>query len=522
MAGSCDKKGGPVVSVLIPTHNREQVLPFALSSVVCQDYENLEIIVIRDGGQDVREIVESFGDSRIVFINRQLNLGKAYSLNEGLSRATGKYVAYIDDDDLYYPCHIGTLVDALERRGDFGVAYSDLYQTNCRVEPNGSRVVLSKVVEISRDFDRFLMLYYNHVLHVSLMHRRNLLEKAGPYNEDLTVLIDWDMTRRLSFFSDFYHVPEITGEFYCPVGDCDRVSIQRRKDKNEYYRNVTTIRTSRPGKPWSKIGDLSIIFTAERCNEKALDTLGMIWRRTFYPYEIYWPLPEPDMSKFRTDIPNVVCVPVDPGASESERVDAAIGRCDGDYVVIAPQGFSIDEFWVEDSLYGLINNSVSREAFELEGSTDESWAVVIRREDLKYSRECFGELPLRESLTAAGVSIRRLRPDEIPFQFDQLLLEANSAERLGDWSKAAEIFEYLAEYYRNELWMKTRAAKAFFAAADHAKAASLSGDINRRRPTVDTLLLEAKVNREQGDLDSAIGLLERAEQILEGKELIWT
>ncbi len=120
------KKAGPVVTVLVPTFNRRRYLAGALASVVRQGYRNLQIIVINDGGEDVSDIVNSFGDERLMFIDRKENRGKAHSLNEALSRAEGKYVAYLDDDDLYYPNHIKTLVDTLENNSICQVAYSDL------------------------------------------------------------------------------------------------------------------------------------------------------------------------------------------------------------------------------------------------------------------------------------------------------------------------------------------------------------------------------------------------------------
>ncbi len=516
------KKAGPVVTVLVPTFNRRRYLAGALASVVRQSYRNLQIIVIKDGGEEVSDIVNSFGDERLMFIDRKENRGKAFSLNEALSRAEGKYVAYLDDDDLYYPNHVETLVDTLENKSDCQIAYSDLYKVYCKVCPDGSRKILSKVVEISRDFDRFFMLYYNHVLHVSLMHRRDLLDKTGPYNEDINVLIDWDMTRRLVYFSDFHHVPEITGEFYQPDGDCDRISVQWRKKEKEYTRNILTIRTTRPAKPWTKLGDMSIIFITERLNKEAGTTLGSIWQRTFYPYEVYMPLPRIGFEKLDTDMPNIIPVLVNPLSSGAERIDAALARCKGEYIAIVPSEFPMRKFWVEDSLHALVNSSVKNEGFELEDSTDRLWAVVVRKNDLQYARRSFPNLSVRESLNASGISIRRLQPEEIPFQLDQLLEEAKSAEKNGNWSKAAEMFEYITEHHENELWMKTLAAKASFKAGCHIRAAELSREVNRQRPTVDTLLLEAKVKREEKDFNSAIKLLEKAEQILEGKELQWT
>jgi glycosyltransferase involved in cell wall biosynthesis len=516
------KKDGPLVTVLVPTFNRRRYLGRALTSVVHQSYKNLQIIVINDGGEDITDIVSSLADPRLIFIDRKENHGKAFSLNEALAKAEGKYVAYLDDDDLYYPNHIQTLVDALENNSSCQVAYSDLYKVYCKICPDGGRKVLSKVVEISRDFDPFFMLYYNHVLHVSLMHRRDLLEKTGPYNEDINVLIDWDMTRRLVFFSDFQHVPEITGEFYQPAGDSDRISVQRRTNQKEYTKNVLTIRTTRPPKPWTKLGDMSIIFTTDRFNKQAGTTLGSIWQRTFYPYQVYLPLPTVDFEEIDTVMPNIIPVPVNPLSSKTERIDAALAGCEGEYIAIVPSGFPIREFWVEDSLNALINNSDNNEGFELEGSTETLRAVLVRKNDLQYARRTYPHLPAHESLKSAGIAIRRLHPEEIPFQFDQLLQEARSEEKNGNWSKAAEIFEYITQHHRNELWMKTLAAKAFFKAGGHNKAAELCREVNQQRPTVDTLLLEAKLKREKKDFNSALELLRRAERILEGKEFIWT
>jgi glycosyltransferase involved in cell wall biosynthesis len=139
MLGNCENKTGgynpedtgdgglkPLVSVLIPTFNRPQYLAEALAGVLGQSYHNLQVIVVNDGGEDVTDVVRSYGDPRLVFINRKENRGKAFSLNEALGRAEGTYVAYLDDDDLYYPHHIETLVNTLENSGDCQVAYSDL------------------------------------------------------------------------------------------------------------------------------------------------------------------------------------------------------------------------------------------------------------------------------------------------------------------------------------------------------------------------------------------------------------
>ena len=513
MAQDCDNKTGPVVSVLMATFNRPRYLPLALASILRQSYNRLQIIVVNDGGVDVSGIVNSFHDHRVILINRKQNMGKPHSLNEALARAEGKYVAYLDDDDLYYPHHIETLVNALEGPTDCQVAYSDFYRSICRVCSNGDRQVLSKVVDVRRDFDRFFMLHFNHVLHVTLMHRRDLIDKTGLYNEELNILIDWDMTRRLVFFSDFLHVCKVTGEYYVPMGDCDRISVQRRKDKSQYARNVRIIRTTRPPKPWAKIQDMSIILADDRLGRRTGRTIGDIWQHTFYPYKLYLPLPERDIDRLNTDMPHLVKVPVNPASSTAQWVDAALAQCEGRYVGLVPGGFPVKDMWIENVLYALMNSSTDRLGLEMGDSTVPLWGVVVDKSDLLAARAGFPELTVRESLRAAGITLRPPAFEELPFQFDTLLAAAWEEQREGNYREAAHIFEYVGEHHHNELLTNELAAKAFFRAGDHIRAAEISQRVNQTQPTVDTLLLEAKVRREQRDFASAIALLTKAERL---------
>ena len=515
---------GPLVSVLIPTFNRKRFLPAALAGALHQSYRNIEVIVVRDGGEKVRDVIDFFNDPRIMFIDRQQNRGKAFSLNEGLVRSRGAYVAYLDDDDVYYPNHISTLVDTLENKTDCDLAYTDLYRTYCRLEPDGTRVVLSKVLEVSRDFDRFLMLYFSHVLHVSLMHRRHLLDKTGPYNEDLQVLIDWDFTRKACFFTGFHHIPTVTGEYYSPIGDCDRLSVSKRKDKKQYLKDALSIRTVRPPKPWPKMKDVSILFCLDCLDKLVADSLLALWQHTFYPYRVYLPLSKQDLARLNSDMPNLVVVPIETPSSHAQQIDAALQQCDGDVVVVLPKGFPIDQFWLEDPLHALLNCPASSRsiAIEMESSTDKLWAAVLNTDDLRRARRDFPDLSIRDSLNAAGIVVRRPLPDEIPCRLDQSLAQARLAEKQGDWTLAARIFQYVADHDGNELWMQSLAARDLFEAAEFDQADELCHQINQQRPTVDTLLLEAKIKRQKSDFDSAICLLESARQTLEGTQLSWT
>lgn len=508
---------GPLVSVLLPTYNRRRYLPHAIKSVLDQTYSNLEVFVIRDGGEDVADIVGGFNDPRVVFIDRCENRGKPYSLNEALRRAQGTYVAYLDDDDIYYPYHVQVLVDALERQTDCPVAYSDLYRVYCNVLPDGRRQILGKFVEVSRDFDRFMMFYFNHVLHVSLMHRRELLDRTGPYNEDLNVLIDWDITRRLAFFADFHHVYTVTGEFYCPVEMCDRISVQRRLDDKEYLRNVMTIRSSKPPKPWPKVKELSIIVAADRVDQEFGRTLMGIWQHTFYPYHVYVALPSTDIARLSIEMPDVTVVPAPASSTVDERVDLALERADGAYAAVVPgRGVSIEERWLEHAVHALTNNGQGRTGYLIEDEGSPVHALVVTRGDLVEARRSHRHLSVEDSLAACGIDLRAPQREEYPFQFDDLIREAKWAEVDGDWNLAGKLFELAGRRHNNRCWMMEMAAKAYFEVGDYNAAARLSRQVNGVRPTVETLFLEALIHRKRGQDAHAIELLTQAEQWLAG------
>jgi len=196
-------------------------------------------------------------------------------------------------------------------------------------------------------------------------------------------------------------------------------------------------------------------------------------------------------------------------------MDIVLERCDSEYIAMFTSGFPISDMWIENPLYALMNNTRSRIGYEPEGSTNEFWAVVVTKDDLQLARRSFPDLPVRESLKAAGIVLKHPEFEEMPFQFDNLLQQAFSAEKDKNFSQAGQIFEYIAENYRNELWMKRLAAKAFFKSGDYTRAAELCHYINQQQPTVDILLLEAKIKREKEDFNSAIEQLKMVEQILE-------
>lgn len=216
-----DKSGTPfdkhsetrMVSVAVRTYNRPAFLSSCLESIADQTLKNIEVIVVNDGGPDVATLLDTFNDRlKIVYIRHPSNRGRAAALNSALKASTGKYIAYLDDDDIYYPKHLETLVDELEK-GRFKVAYSDTLEVMQSLG-NGRYQDIQKRLVYSQDFNRDLLLKTNYIPILNVVHRRDCLESVELFDENLKVLEDWDFWIRMSLKFDFIHVPTVTAEYH--------------------------------------------------------------------------------------------------------------------------------------------------------------------------------------------------------------------------------------------------------------------------------------------------------------------
>ncbi len=521
-----------LVTVLISTYNRRRYLPEAIASVLRQTYRNFELFIIRDGGEEVADIVSSFNDPRIRFIDRAENRGKAASLNQAIACAKGKYTCYLDDDDVFYPHHIETLVREIEKEpGRYGAVYSDLYKAHCKVEPDGSRTIMAKNVEVCRDYDPMVILFYNLALHVSVLHRTDLFAQSGLYNENLPILIDWDLTRKLSFYTDFKHVREVTGQFYAPISDCDRISVKKRKNQNEYIYNLLTIRSTRPPKPWPRMHDLSILLIPGKAASPASQmqeitrTLTDIWSHGFYPHQVYVPLPAQQVSQLKTMVPNVIGVDVAPGASEGEKVDACLEVCCGNFAAVVPSGFVIDVdecMWVEKSLNPLIQCKDPMVGYNIIAKDPSQRGGVFRTGELREIRRRCPSPAIHESIRRSGITMFIPTVEDYPFQLDHILKAAEDLEDNGEWLRAAKFFSYIYEKFDNEIWIKSRLANALCHGEKYDMALEVCRQLNDKRPTPSTYLIEARAYKGKEDWHRAIETYKKAECVLDGRELTCT
>ncbi|MGA2297763.1 MAG: glycosyltransferase, partial [FCB group bacterium] len=217
----------PLVSVIIPTYNRPELLKNAINSVLSQTFQDFEIIVINDCGTDISNVIQSFNTYKIKYVRHETNKGLAAARNTGIANSTGKYISYLDDDDLYYPEHLQTLVEFLENN-DFQVAYTDSYNAK-QIIKVGVLQTISRELVYSRDFNLAQLMVNNYIPVLCIMHEKKCLEKCGLFDEQLSSHEDWDLWIRMGLHFPFSHIKKVTCEF-SSRDDGSTMSSGKRKD----------------------------------------------------------------------------------------------------------------------------------------------------------------------------------------------------------------------------------------------------------------------------------------------------
>jgi hypothetical protein len=197
----------PLVSVLIPTHNRSDTLPRALDSAYGQegrgDHFDLEIIVVDDASSDATpSVIRAYPGIR--YIRLPERRGVSAATNVALQVSRGCYITFLDDDDVWLQHKLRVQVPLLTAHPDIGVVYS---QSLVRSEGAEERLYPEASKALSgRVFTGMLMdNFCGH--HASLLARRTAFEKAGYFDETLTSHVDWDMSLRLAFHVPFLFMP---------------------------------------------------------------------------------------------------------------------------------------------------------------------------------------------------------------------------------------------------------------------------------------------------------------------------
>ncbi len=231
----------PLVSVIMATRDRESIIPLAIRSVLSQTYENFELIIVNDGGRDIKGIIDGFEDPRIRYIRLEEHRGKSYANNYAIDTAAGgELIAYLDDDDRLYPDHLEVTVGELVRFESRMLVYADYVQVNCMVNEDGVQIPIEKKLKKLKNARYDPVDQDNFIPNFAVVHRKEL-SKVERYDEALDFWEDWDVLRRFSKHAYFVRVPKATGEYWINTqGSTRNSSILMEKNKDFVYKHITT------------------------------------------------------------------------------------------------------------------------------------------------------------------------------------------------------------------------------------------------------------------------------------------
>jgi glycosyltransferase involved in cell wall biosynthesis len=216
----------PTVTVITATYNRSNVLRYAIASLLRSTYTDWELLVIGDAcTDDSEEVVASFDDPRIQFINLQQNLGEQTGPNnEGLRRARGRYIAFLNHDDLWFPDHLAVAVEGIEKSG------ADLVYT-LAIAIVGEQSFLSGSTQSGRYEPQM------RVPATQWLLRRELVEAIGPWRFSRQIYTipsqDW-LYRARQAHKQLRLIPKIT-VLVLPSHSRPNVYLERDYLTNQHY-----------------------------------------------------------------------------------------------------------------------------------------------------------------------------------------------------------------------------------------------------------------------------------------------
>jgi glycosyltransferase involved in cell wall biosynthesis len=183
----------PSVSIIIPTYNRADLLPRAIDSVLCQSYQDIEIIVVDDASSDSTcNVIQKYIDKKLIYIRRSVKGGGGVSRNTGIQRAKGNYIAFLDDDDEWMPDKLLEQIQHLKGNPRCGMVYTGYFIVDSRTS---SMAPNKKYEYVSYE----ALLKENCVGPTSTyLIRKSCFDNVGLFDESLPSCQDWDLLIRLA------------------------------------------------------------------------------------------------------------------------------------------------------------------------------------------------------------------------------------------------------------------------------------------------------------------------------------
>lgn len=220
-----------LVSAIITTHNRKELLKRAIESVFAQSYSPIELIVVDDHSEDGTSEVCQDPRIRYIYIPKEESRGGNYARNLGVKAAKGEYCAFLDDDDYWLPTKIEKQVELLNMKQCSLVYCLRVYQI-----VSGGQVIRTRNEDRSKPSGDLSDTIFKHYITSTscILASKAVIEEVGGFDEDLRKWQEYDLMIRMAQKTHIYYVDEYLCLYRADVFDPNRIS-------NDYGRITETI-----------------------------------------------------------------------------------------------------------------------------------------------------------------------------------------------------------------------------------------------------------------------------------------
>lgn len=221
-----------LVSIITCVYNGQRFLEEALSSALCQSYENVEVIVVNDCSTDQSEdVIHGFsGDHRMRYVRNTKNLGLAKSRNIAMELCRGRWVTFLDQDDRYRRDRVERFLNRAARTEGASFIFSDASLLDERGERCGSftsRFPFLACRDRVAGADGWLIRKGNFIATVASFIKKELCDRVGRFDERFNYACDYDFYMRCGRLTDVLYVPETLSDWRMHPGQQTKLDGKR-------------------------------------------------------------------------------------------------------------------------------------------------------------------------------------------------------------------------------------------------------------------------------------------------------
>lgn len=192
-------KTQPLVSIIIPTHNRSNLLQRAVNSALNQTYDNIEVIVVDDGSKDDTQTIlkNNYTDPRLKILKNDIPKGACHARNRGIQAANGEFITFLDDDDEFSSTRVEKMVAVWDDKWAYIATGIDYIKKRGR-----SKIIPPNIITLED-------MLFQIITGNSVLTKKSRIDTLKGFDESLLSSQDYDMWLRLNLkYGDAYCIQE--------------------------------------------------------------------------------------------------------------------------------------------------------------------------------------------------------------------------------------------------------------------------------------------------------------------------